>query len=200
MILADGTIVWINQSGDFGYYEKDGGRYATFTGEALFEVAKDPNSPFTISCGNIHVTVRGTSFILKADTAQIELEVLTGKVNVASATDKIGVDVAPHEKIIYSSAGLVARLPLSTDEISAIAANTEYNMKFQGDTMENVVRSIAKKFNVTIEITNENLNKCHVSADFTDHSLEDTLSILADLLDVSYRITGKKVELSGAGC
>ncbi|MBL7858164.1 MAG: FecR family protein [Cyclobacteriaceae bacterium] len=199
MILNDGTIVWINKSGNFTYYEKEGARFASFSGEALFEVAKNPNSPFIISCGNINVKVLGTSFTLKADSNKIELNVLTGKVNVTSNYDSIGVDVTPNERIVYSTAGIIERSSITSDVQTSIA-NSEYNMKFQGATMDKVIESISKKFDVTIVVVNQNLNKCHVSADFTDHSLEGTLSILTDLLDVSYRIAGKQVQLSGKGC
>lgn len=199
-ILPDGTIVWINQSNDFAYYEKGGARFARFTGEALFEVAKNPNSPFTISCNGVNVRVLGTSFMLKADSAKIELNVLTGKVNVTSAADTVGVDVEPNEKIIYTTAGVLERMPIRPADIKLITANSEYNMKFQGAAMKEVIASIGKKFDVRVVVRNGNLDRCHVSADFTDHSLEDTLSILADLLGMSYRIDGKQVELWGRGC
>lgn len=199
MILNDGTIVWINKTGTFTYYEKEGARFASFSGEALFEVAKNPNSPFIISCGDINVKVLGTSFTLRADSNKIELNVLTGKVNVTSDHDSVGVDVTPNERIVYSTTGIIERTPI-TSEVQAIVADSEYNMKFQGASMDKVIESISKKFDVTIVVANQNLNKCHVSADFTDHSLEGTLSILTDLLDVNYRITGKQVQLSGKGC
>ncbi len=200
VILPDGTIVWINHSDNFAYYEKDGARFADFTGQALFEVAKNPNSPFTISCDGVNVRVLGTSFMLKADSAKIELNVLTGKVNVTSEVDTIGVDVRPHEKIVYSTAGILERTPIRAEDIESMTANSEYNMKFQGASMKEVIAGIRKKFNVTVVVKNESLNGCHVSADFTDHSLEDTLSILTDLLEMTYQVTGKQVELSGKGC
>lgn len=199
MILNDGTIVWINHTGSFTYYEKEGARFARFSGEALFEVAKNPTSPFTISCGDINVKVLGTSFTLKADSNKIELNVLTGKVNVTSDHDSIGVDVIPNERVVYSIAGLIERTSITAD-VQEIVGNSEYNMKFQAASMDKVIESISKKFDVTIIVGNQNLNKCHVSADFTDHSLEGTLSILTDLLNVSYSITGKQVQLSGKGC
>ena len=185
LILNDGTIVWINESNNFSYYEKGGARFATFTGDALFEVAKVPESPFTISCGLINVRVLGTSFTLKADSGQIELNVLTGKVNVTSETDKVGVEVKPNERIVYSNGGIVERSFITPAALKSVADNREYNMEFQGASMESVIAGIAKKFDVTIIVRNQNLKKCHVSADFTDHSLEDTLSILSDLLDTA---------------
>ncbi len=200
VILSDGTIVWISQSDNFRYYEKDGARFASFSGEALFEVAKNPNSPFTISCNGVNVRVVGTSFVLKADSAKIELNVLTGKVRVTSQSDSVGVDVRPNEKIVYSTSGILERTSILVAEIESLTANSEYNMKFQGASMESIIESIAKKFDVTVVVDDENLKRCHVSADFTDHSLEDTLSILADLLEMSYQINGTQVELSGRGC
>ena len=201
IILNDGTLVWLKEGSKFSYYQKEEGiRHAEFTGEALFEVAKIPNSTFTIACGNITVKVLGTSFNLKTDQESIELKVLTGKVNLSSTVDKTGVDVAPNEKVIYTAEGAVERISLDVDELPAITANTEYNMQFSNTTMDMVIERIEKKFDVKVDAANDNLNKCRITSDFTDNSLESTLIMLTDLLDVTYRIDGKKVELSGKGC
>gem|GEM_PF-6316281 len=85
-------------------------------------------------------------------------------------------------------------------DISALTADTEYNMKFRSESMKNVIKSIARKFDVTISVTDKNLNNCHVSADFTDSSLESTLTILTEMLDINYTIKGSHVQLSGKGC
>ncbi len=199
-ILNDGTIVWLQKGSKFIYFEKDGERHARLTGEALFEVAKMPSRPFTIACGNIRVRVLGTSFGVKTGQKRIELNVLTGKVNLTSTRDNVGVDVASNEKVFYSSNGEIERASLTGSEVLAITENTEYNMNFRSASMEKVLESIAKKFDVTINVKNKNLNKCHLSADFTDNSLENTLTILTDLLDVTYTIQGNHVELSGIGC
>lgn len=201
IILNDGTLVWLQEGSKFSYYQKeDGIRHAEFTGEALFEVAKDPNSPFTIACGKITVKVLGTSFSLKTDQESIELKVLTGKVNLSSTEDKTGVDVAPNEKVIYTTRGKVERVPLEGIDLSAITAHTEYNMQFSNTTMEMVIERIEKKFDVKVIVANDNLFKCRITSDFTDNTLHTTLIMLTDLLDVTYRIDGKKVELSGEGC
>ncbi|MBX2896814.1 MAG: FecR family protein [Cyclobacteriaceae bacterium] len=200
MILNDGTIVWLTEPGDLLYYENDTGRFATFTGHGLFEVAKDATKPFIISCGAINVRVVGTSFTLRSDTTQIELNVFTGKVHVASAADRQGVDVLPNQRIVYTGTGLVEQSTISAEQVAAVTGNAEYNLRFQSASMQKVITGIEKKFNIKITLTNKNINKCHVSADFTDHSLEDTLSILTDLLNINYQLSPGKVELSGEGC
>jgi len=199
-ILNDGTIVWLQKGSKFIYYEKDGERHATLTGEALFEVAKIPNSAFTIVCGGINVRVLGTSFSLKTGQERIELNVLTGKVNLTSANDDVGVNVEPKEKVVYTTKGEIERIALTEPDVSALTENTEYDMNFRKDSMEKIIECIARKFDVTITIKDKSLNKCRISADFTDKSLENTLAILTDLLDVTYIIKGDHVELSGKGC
>jgi len=201
VILNDGTLVWLQEGSKFSYYQKeDGIRHAEFTGEALFEVAKDPNNPFTIACGKIIVKVLGTSFNLKTDQESIELKVLTGKVNLSSTEDKTGVNVAPNEKVIYTTKGEVERIPMKGSDVSAITAHTEYNMQFSNTTMDRVIGRIEKKFDMKVIVADNNLFKCRITSDFTDTSLDSTLIMLTDLLNVNYRIDGKRVELSGEGC
>ena len=201
IILNDGTLVWLQEGSKVSYYQNEGGiRHVEFTGEALFEVAKIPNSSFTIACGNITVKVLGTSFNLKTDPESIALKVLTGKVYLSSTEDTTGVNVTPNEQVIYTTKGEVERMSLDAAELPAITAHTEYNMEFSNTTMDRVIERIEKKFNVKVDVANENINRCRITSDFTDNSLESTLSMLTDLLDVTYRIDGKKVELSGKGC
>lgn len=200
IILNDGTIVWLQEDSKFVYYEKDGERHAKLTGEGLFEVAKIPDRPFTIACGDINVKVVGTSFSLKTGQEHIELSVLTGKVNLTSTIDNIGVDVEPKEKIIYTTKGKIERKIITGSEVSAIIKNTGYDMAFRSAPMERVIECIARKFDVTVTVENDSLRSCHISVDLTDKSLESTLQLLTELIDVSYTINGQHVELSGKGC
>jgi transmembrane sensor len=201
VILNDGSIVWLKEGSKFAYYEKDDGtRHARLTGEALFEVAKIPNSSFTIVCDKINVGVIGTSFSLKTGEERIELNVLTGKVKLTSEKDTVGISVEPNQKVIYTTGGEINQLVLTGKEVAVLTENTEYNMKFTKTAMEDVIESIARKFDVTISVGDEALNNCHISADFTDNSLENTLKILSDMLGISYTINDKHITLSGKGC
>lgn len=202
IILNDGTIVWLHKGSKLIYYQKTeaGIRHAELVGEALFEVAKDPNNPFAIVCGDITVRVIGTSFSLKTDKESIELKVLTGKVNLSSVADKTGVDIVPHEKAIYTKYGEIEKISLSDDDVATITASTEYDMKFQNTSMEKVFEKIEKKFDVKLTIEIKQLIKCRVTGDFTDRSLESTFHMLSELMELDYKISGTTVAISGKGC
>ena len=200
IMLNDGSLVWLRDESTLVYYEKaDGTRYGELSGAALFEVAKDPLRPFMLHCGDVTVKVLGTSFTLKGDGDHIELNVLTGKVNLSSQADRKGIDVEPNEKIFYKS-GKIEKLPLDQREISAITANTTYNMQFTNASMNEIVKRIGDKFNVKIYLPVSQAGKCRITADFTDHSLESSLQMITEVLEVEYTRKDDTIIITGKGC
>jgi ferric-dicitrate binding protein FerR (iron transport regulator) len=202
IILNDGTLVWLHKGSNLTYFEKqqDGIRYAQLQGEALFEVAKDANHPFIITCGDVNLKVLGTSFSVKTNNDSLQLIVLTGKVNLSTSTNKEGINVEHSEKAFYKKNGEIEKLKLYQSDISTVTANTEYNMQFNNTSMEEVAEKIGKKFNVEVSISGKQTTRCRITADFTDHSLESTLKLITEVLDVSYTQNGNTITISGTGC
>ncbi len=201
-LLNDGTIVWLEKGSELRYEKADGKltRYVQLIGSALFEVAKDPTNPFIIKCGDIGVKVLGTSFRLRTHGENVELKVLTGRVKVSSITDKNGAEVSAHESVTYTLSGKLDRRNMDETEEKALIAETEYDMSFENSSMDHVVDRLEQKFDVNVEVVNSQALKCHITADFTDHSLDETLLMLSELIDITYSIENKIVTLSGSGC
>lgn len=202
IILNDGSLVWMRGESKVIYYEKpdEGARYATFEGEALFEIVKDANHPFTVQCGDVKVKVLGTSFNIKTGSEQVELTVLTGKVNLSSSTNAAGIDVLPQEKVIYKSNGEFEKLITNQQELSSITTNTDYNMQFTNDEMSNVIKRIESKFNVSVKLSDKTIRNCRITIDFTDKSLEKSLQLITEVLNVTYAAEGRTVTITGTGC
>ncbi|HEX8041765.1 MAG TPA: FecR domain-containing protein, partial [Chryseosolibacter sp.] len=202
VILGDGSIVWLRKDSRLTYSGESGGaRQAALSGEGLFEVAKDPVKPFVISCGGqVQVRVLGTSFNLKTISHGVELNVLTGKVNVSSPGREGGIDVRPNERIVYDVNGRAETTAFGRNEISALIGRTEYNMQFRNNTMASVIERIEKKFDVEVNVGDPKVKNCRITADFTDHSLVKTLSMMSEFLDVEFTVSGNLVTITGRGC
>ena len=200
VILEDGTIVWLREQSRLTYVNNSGVRKATLEGEGLFEVAKDPARPFTVSCHGVTVKVFGTSFNLKSGEQGIELKVLTGKVNLSSEADRSGIDVTQNEMVVYTSQREIEKLTMSSDEVMAVTTPTGYNMEFKNTAMEKVISRLERKFDVKVVIEDNRVNDCRITADFTDHSLESTLNMMAELLEIEYSIKKSTVTITGKGC
>ena len=199
-ILEDGTIVWLQKESRLTYVKIHGIRQATLRGEGLFEVAKDPASPFVISWGALRIKVIGTSFNLKTGAEGIELKVLTGKVNLSSTLHQHVIEVAPNEMAIGSNQGEVKKVAMGRDEVEAVIVRTEYNMEFRNATLKNIVDRIKKKFDVQVMLEDPGAGKCRITADFTDQSLQSTLDLLRELLDINFSIEKSTVTITGKGC
>lgn len=197
IMLNDGTIAWVRSNSKLSYFENERGRFAELNGEALFEVTKDPTRPFTITFKDVTIRVVGTSFTLKTGDS-VQLFVLTGNVNFSSRTDKNGVIVSPNEKATYTTKGIV-KSSFDKNTIEAFVGSTTYNMNFSNAMFGDVIDRLEKKFDVTFTIP-EDLEKCHVNFDITDHSLDSSLTMISSVLNVEYKITGKSVVLTGTGC
>lgn len=85
VMLEDGTKVLLNAGSRIIYPKsfKPGKRELTLFGEAFFEVAPDPGSPFTVTTGSVTTEVLGTSFGITAyPDHRVDVAVVTGKVKV----------------------------------------------------------------------------------------------------------------------
>ncbi len=204
VLLADGSIVWLKGNSSLLYpnrfTEKE--RLVNLEGEALFEVAKNAEKPFKIKCGDMTTTVLGTSFNIKTTKENIEVAVLTGKVTLTSSHDSEGIVILPSETGLYSKESkTLAKIEEAIKEeiIAAVVAGTEYDMHFEDTRMEEVIRRIEGKFEVNVTLDNPGIKDYIITANLTDQSLENTLAIIAKVLDVKYRIKKGRVIIRGKG-
>lgn len=108
LVLPDGSKVWLN-AGTRLTYNQDFGietRSLHLSGEAFFEVAKDPDHPFIVNASELKIVALGTRFNVKAYPE--ELDVLTtleeGKIDVQvmkSSGEISSLIVLPNENIIF---------------------------------------------------------------------------------------------------
>lgn len=206
VILPDGSLVWLKANSQLTYPrqfdKKARERRVTLQGEALFEVAKNPQRPFLIQCGEIQAQVLGTSFNVKQspEKQQVEIVVLTGKVAVTGTETQEGakrVVVEPMEQVI-ARPGVFSKMKVQS--VSGYMQGTSYDMHFDETPVREVLNRIEQKFEVEIAYPDV-ASDCRITADFTDQSLEITLQLLASTLgEVSYRTDGNKVFFSGKSC
>ncbi len=201
-ILNDGTLVWLKGESSIIYVESANrnSRQANLTGSALFEVTKDPSRPFILTCGDYKIKVLGTSFNVTPHNNGLEIEVLTGRVNLSSTRDSVGIIVESNQKVVYSGNSDAQASQLTTDEIQTAVSSTEYDMRFEHIQLKTVFERIEKKFDVTVAVSNSDILNCEIRADFSDHSLESTMLLISEVVPIKYKIDAATVSVTGEGC
>ncbi len=82
--LEDGTRVTLNTATRLKVAFGDRARRVSLeSGEALFDVARNPDRPFVVSVAGHEVTALGTSFVVRYEHARTEVTLMEGKVSVA---------------------------------------------------------------------------------------------------------------------
>jgi ferric-dicitrate binding protein FerR (iron transport regulator) len=82
--LPDQSQIELNENSTLSYTFDGDTRKVVLSGEAFFDVEKDPKHPFVIQTGEVQTRVVGTSFNIRAypDEAKVKVSVKTGRVEV----------------------------------------------------------------------------------------------------------------------
>ncbi|RYY60752.1 MAG: FecR family protein [Chitinophagaceae bacterium] len=206
VILPDSSIVWLKPNSSVSYTGFDGKdeRRVTLTGEALFEVTKNPLKPFVIQSGEYMVRVLGTSFNVRNNASQpFQLTVLTGKVLVEKTLPdgrKTQQFVDPLQTLTAAGLNELALKAAAPAEKAEVSAGTEYPMDFQNVPFTDIAARIEGKFNVKCKIESEPLLNCRLTANLSGQSLVRTLELIAASINMQFRLKDGEVLLSGSGC
>lgn len=110
LTLADGTKIWVNAASTlhFPLIFKGNTREVSLSGEAYFEVAKDPKHPFIVNTGADKVEVLGTHFDVKAykDEPSAYATLLEGAIRLTNGQHT--VKLAPGQQGRVNSKGAIS--------------------------------------------------------------------------------------------
>jgi len=198
LTLPDGTQVWLNAASSVRYPTVFSGkeRKVEVTGEAYFEVVKNPAVPFRVSINNkAEIEVLGTHFNVNAyeNEQSVATTLLEGSVRVAAnRSGAKDVILQPGQQAQLSNA--------NTTEIKVVKnANTEKAIAwknglfyFDGATLAEIMRQMERWYD--IEVVYENgIPDIEFEGEMTkDVSLNGLLTMLKRT-DVRFRIEGRKL-------
>lgn len=191
IMLSDGTKIWLNAGSRLKYPAKFNGdtREVYLTGEAFFDVAKDKKHPFIIHTDKMDTKVLGTSFNVQAypDHTTQEVSVLTGRVNVKSIVTEENVYVTPGQKVVFKSQS--NKLKAFTDiPVSSISLWRKNIIVFEDAPLPEVIATINRNYNVTVEIGNKNLNNLKISAYFKELPVDQVVALVCNIINADYKM------------
>ncbi|MFK7979235.1 MAG: FecR family protein [Saprospiraceae bacterium] len=202
--LADGTKVWLNGNSQLSYPASFTGeqRSVQLTGEAFFEVTKNPNQPFVITTDKTKVTVLGTSFNVRAIIAENATEVVvkTGKVRFENSTGDKQVELTANEKGVYDASN--NRIEETAEEDMNEIAWQSGKLVFKNIPLKEVIEDLNRQFEVTIKVLNTDLNTCeYTSLDKTATGIKPILASIASNFEMTIKTLGDtSFELVGGIC
>jgi len=199
-LLADGSTITLNAATELSFssdYGKET-REVSLTGEAFFDVEKDPNKPFIIHTPSVDVKVLGTSFTLRAlqDEPTAEVVVTEGTVEVSYKEKTIKLEVG-EKGILDKNSGQLFKV--FNDDANFMAWKTKV-FTFNDVLLEDVIKLLNNAYQSSLYIKGNEIIKCPVTVSFENKSLDSILQVLTATLNLSIQKTASGTEISGSGC
>jgi ferric-dicitrate binding protein FerR (iron transport regulator) len=202
-MLPDGSAVTLNRGAILEYPSrfKKGERHVKLTGEAYFEVKHDETKPFIITSGDVRVEVLGTSFYVNTDKASGKMEVIlnSGKVKVYFSDDPDhGVILTPGQKAEVTRDSRKIVTDVNEDE-NYLSWKTG-RLVFNNTPLIEITRVLQNVYHTEIELGNESVSHCLVTATFENQSLDAVLNVLKATLNIKIFVSGQKIIITGDAC
>ena len=192
--LEDGSIVWVNSGSSVSYSERNP-RSIVLDGEAFFQVAPDPEAPFVVAAGEVETRVLGTEFNVAMQKEKVTIDVLSGKVEVnafertAEVVSNTRVEVLKEEKLLRK--GLVS-------DYNFLFWKTGI-LEFANAPLSQILKEMSwyYKADISSAIVDEN---CSLTVSFDNIALDESLDVLATLLNGTVEKAGSKYIIHATDC
>jgi ferric-dicitrate binding protein FerR (iron transport regulator) len=199
LTLADGSKVWLDAASTITYPTAFTGkeRRVEINGQAYFEVAKASSNspgggkkiPFIVEMNGASVEVLGTHFNVMAfeEESTMQVTLLEGSVEVKSQKSK--VKIKPGQQAVVGQRDIDV---VNAVNIDSVMAWKEGVFRFQGTTIESIMKQLARWYDVEVVYENKPTD-IFVSTVPRDVPASQVFHILEATGRVHFRIEGKKV-------
>lgn len=213
VILSDGTSIILQPHSVLEYpeaFEADK-REVCLTGQAFFEVVRDPERPFLVEAGEIVTRVLGTSFTVRnvEGEGNVLVKVATGKVSVFMASERTkpggrnkmiqGVVLTPNQQVVYERDEMKMTKSL-VENPSVLTPIPKQKFEFVDAPIKDVFATIEEAYGVEIVFDEEALSSCFLNASLTDVPLYEKLKLICMGINTTYEIIDSHILIYGSGC
>ncbi|SEJ31463.1 FecR family protein [Dyadobacter sp. SG02] len=211
--LPDGSSVILKKHARISYpaaFAADR-RQVTLRGEAFFEVVKNPDQPFFVYAGSMVTKVKGTSFSIKANDEDdnVELVVKTGLVEVSASKDGGKSEISAGKKLILKPNEQVTFNRKSQNMVTKTVQKPillnlpaeSQNFEFRRTPLAEVFAELEKIYGIRIQFDAKTIAHCTLTAKLGDEPVHEKLDLICAVVNARYETHGSStVVVASEGC
>jgi ferric-dicitrate binding protein FerR (iron transport regulator) len=182
VVLPDGTKVWLNAESTIKFpvpFHTES-RNVNLTGEAFFDVIKNPNQPFIVESEKVKVKVLGTRFNYKAYSNDPTVEVILeeGKIALSMPYDAFEKEaiMKPGDRLVYKKESNNAII--ENENIDKYIAWHTGKLVFDNTPMTEVAQLLARWYGVDVIVKNAEIMNYRFTTTFENESLFQVIELL----------------------
>lgn len=186
--LPDGSVIDLNSRSRVQVrFEKNQRGIELTEGEAMFSVEHDASRPFVVEAGSGKVTVTGTRFDVRRDSAQTRVAVEQGTVKVQS------LDAADSD-FVSLTAGLGSHIDAQGNVAAAYAVNPAEltawrsgKLVFNNASLAQVAAEVSRYREKPLTVGNDKVGNLRLTSVFKSDNTDALLKALPSILPVAVR-------------
>jgi transmembrane sensor len=192
LVLSDGSKVWLNAASSLRFPTAFIGkeRRVEVTGEAYFEIAKNPAMPFKVQAGSGEIDVLGTHFNVNAytDESSVKTTLLEGA--VAIKKENALQMLTPGQQAEFSPNGGIA-LSKNVDVTQETAWKDGF-FWFNNTDIHSLMRQVSRWYDVEVEFQGNIADDGFTGKVPRNVPLSKLLNVL-EQYELHFKIEGKKI-------
>lgn len=203
--LPDGTSVILKKNARISYpvtFAADR-REVRLRGEAFFEVVKNPEQPFFVYAGSMVTKVKGTSFSIKAndEDEDVELVVKTGIVEVSALENEGKSEVSagkrlilkPNEQVTFNRKSLSMITKTVQKPVLLNLPAESQDFEFRRTPLVEVFAALEKTYGIDIQFDPKIISHCTLTAKLGDEPVYEKLDLICAAVNARYEMRGSPV-------
>ncbi|WP_394995688.1 FecR family protein [Emticicia sp.] len=186
-------------------------REVILSGEAFFEVHKNPEIPFFVYANELITKVLGTSFTIKTNPSETEVIVKTGRVEVIMQNDinkdeKIngktleGFILCANEQVKINQNGEKIENPIVVKQDELLQPIQKLSFDFDEAPATEIIEVIKNAYHTEISYNKEKLANCKLTAHLSDEPLIEKIKLICIALDATYEEIDNNFVIKSNGC
>tara|TARA_R110000737_G_scaffold62672_4_gene90082 strand:- start:1541 stop:2575 length:1035 start_codon:yes stop_codon:yes gene_type:complete len=206
-IFDDGSIIHLNTNSLIETEFSDDKRIIKLIkGEALFEVAHDPNRPFIVYAGDRLVQAIGTKFVVHLKSEDIQVTVTDGKVKMSkvaintalsdikalnsTSIQKDDVYLTKGEKVVVSSDQAPILTYIKAENMARETSWLDGKLIFDNEELFDVIEEINRYVEIEIVLKDPSLHNILISGRF---DLKDS-DALIEAIELSFNMKSERLD------
>lgn len=201
--MDDGSLAILHPASVLRYPVHFSGplRNVYLSGEAFFEVHKNPKNPFLVHSRDMVTRVLGTSFTVRAFKNNFKVIVNTGKVLVYSEKKKLqksnlaSVTLLPNQEVTFDH----NRIKLVKDTLqSPLLLSKEVaksSFTFSNTPLRQIISRLENAYSIHIEYDREKIGNEMLTASLSDLPLDEKVKLICKAINAQYSFEDGKIKI-----
>ncbi|MBW8241834.1 MAG: FecR family protein [Allomuricauda sp.] len=198
--LDDGSVVMLNAGSTMTYpssFEGADRREVLVTGEAYFQVAKNPNKPFIVRTSKMYTQVYGTIFNVSAYPEDNINEVVLVEGSVGVGTDLResleGPQMLKPSQKASSIPGEGNEFLIEDVDVSPYISWTKGILVFENEPMGKIIKRLERQYGIQIDNRFEQLEERRFTGMFDEESIDRVLRTIQAHTHFSYDVKNEMI-------